>query len=736
MRMIQLVRGANTLNTTYTYYPWNQQGGRLKILATGSLQNYTYAYDAVGNITSIADSVNSQTQTFGYDTLDRLTSAQASGASTGAYNETYTYNAATGNLASKESTVTPPNPGVSGLAAWWSLNETLGQRNDSQGANHLSPTGKLGYAVGRQGNAASFNPAYPSVLTHADNTQLRSGEMSFTLFAHFYLNSAGGTGVLINKDSDYSLRYSASALTFSMGQGKNSLTVTSPTFSAGSWHTVAAWYDSALHTLNIQIDNGTVTSVSYGGNAGATPITSPLSIGAYTNSTSVFNGLLDEVALYKRVLNVNERTWLYNSGMGRAYSEVDVAPTYTYTYGDASHEHAVTHLSNGNSYFYDANGNMTTRHVGTQTFNLAYDAENRLVSVTGAATASFTYDGDGKQVKSIVGGVTTYYVGRHYEKKGTTVTKYYFAGATRLAVRTNGTLSYLLGDHLGSSSVTTTANGVKTASALYKAFGETRFSSGNLGTDYKFIGQREQAELGLYFYGARWFDPSVGRFISPDTIVPTGTQGTQAWDRYAYVNNNPVRYTDPTGHFGIPTWLNPLSYNTLIVGAKFNLELFGGVSVRIGIALDLNALKAGQTPEGALLLSSAFTFGVEGEVGGMVTVSGTNDSVQELMNNNVSTPYDGSANYDASICLDICGGMGVTVDAYDPDGISAVEYAVFGVGEGVEAGMDIATASTWIAYQDSNGNITWNPNPLDVGELFDEAWNDLQNDAERYFQEY
>ena len=144
--------------------------------------------------------------------------------------------------------------------------------------------------------------------------------------------------------------------------------------------------------------------------------------------------------------------------------------------------------------------------------------------------------------------MTTLFVGAHYEKSGAQIAKYYFAGASRIAVRTNGTLSYLLGDHLGSSSVTTNASGVKTASALYKAFGETRFSSGALGTDYKFTGQREQAELGLYFYGARWFDPSIGRFTSPDTMIPS-TQGTQAWDRYAYVNNNPVRYTDPTGHF-------------------------------------------------------------------------------------------------------------------------------------------------------------------------------------------
>jgi RHS repeat-associated protein len=105
-----------------------------------------------------------------------------------------------------------------------------------------------------------------------------------------------------------------------------------------------------------------------------------------------------------------------------------------------------------------------------------------------------------------------------------------------------------LSTSLGSSSVTTDANGVKTASALYKAFGETRYTLGNLGTDYHFTGQRNEAALGIYYFNARWYDGSLGRFLSPDSIVPTGTQGTQAWDRYAYVNNNPVRYTDPTGH--------------------------------------------------------------------------------------------------------------------------------------------------------------------------------------------
>jgi RHS repeat-associated protein len=186
--------------------------------------------------------------------------------------------------------------------------------------------------------------------------------------------------------------------------------------------------------------------------------------------------------------------------------------------------------------------------LSTKDLALNYDAENRLVSVTGASTANFVYDADGKQVKATVNGVTTYYVGNHYEVKNSVVTKYYFAGATRLAIRTGTTLSYLLSDHLGSSSVTTDANGAKTASALYKAFGETRYTLGNLNTDYRFTGQREEASLGIYFFQSRWYDGALGRFLSPDSIVPTGSQGTQAWDRYAFVNNNPVKYRDTTGH--------------------------------------------------------------------------------------------------------------------------------------------------------------------------------------------
>jgi RHS repeat-associated protein len=112
-------------------------------------------------------------------------------------------------------------------------------------------------------------------------------------------------------------------------------------------------------------------------------------------------------------------------------------------------------------------------------------------------------------------------------------------------------LSYLLSDHLGSTSITTNSSGALVSELRYKPWGETRYSSGTSPTKYQYTGQYSyQSDFGLLFYNARWVDPVLGRFVQADTIIPQN-QGVQAWDRYAYTNNNPVRYTDPTGHFPI-----------------------------------------------------------------------------------------------------------------------------------------------------------------------------------------
>jgi RHS repeat-associated protein len=190
------------------------------------------------------------------------------------------------------------------------------------------------------------------------------------------------------------------------------------------------------------------------------------------------------------------------------------------------------------------------------TYTLTYDIENRLTGVSGGATATFAYDGDGQRVKATVNGVTTAYVGNHYEINLTTgvTTSYYYAGGTRVAMRQAGVVSYLHGDHLNSASLATNAGGtaVPNSPTRYYPYGSTRSGGSGLPTEYRFTGQRREVGLGgpdgLYFYNARWYDPYLGRFLSADTIVPSAGN-PQSLNRYSYVLNSPLRFADPTGHY-------------------------------------------------------------------------------------------------------------------------------------------------------------------------------------------
>jgi RHS repeat-associated protein len=217
--------------------------------------------------------------------------------------------------------------------------------------------------------------------------------------------------------------------------------------------------------------------------------------------------------------------------------------------GALTKPHAVV-ISGTNTYCYDPNGNMVRRVAGS-TYNLGYDTENRLTSVSGGASATFVYDGDGNRVKGTVGSTTTYYVGNYYELSGSTTRKYYYAGSQRVAMTENGTVYYLLSDHLGSTAVTANNTGGWNGEVRYYAFGGTRYNQGTSPTTYRYTGQRQESALGgadgLYFYNARWYDPYLGRFLSADTLVPSPGD-PQGLNRYAYTLNNPVKYTHPTGH--------------------------------------------------------------------------------------------------------------------------------------------------------------------------------------------
>ncbi len=158
-------------------------------------------------------------------------------------------------------------------------------------------------------------------------------------------------------------------------------------------------------------------------------------------------------------------------------------------------------------------------------------------------------------VKGEVNDTVTYYPGRHYNKEvkesTTLVLKFYAAAGQTVAVRSvqdaQDVLRWMLSDHLGSASVTANLDGTWNSTIQYTAFGEVRARSGITPGDYRYTGQLEQAELGLYYYVARWYDPALGRFAQADSIIPQPGDPRE-WDRYGYVRNNPILYTDPSGH--------------------------------------------------------------------------------------------------------------------------------------------------------------------------------------------
>jgi RHS repeat-associated protein len=118
----------------------------------------------------------------------------------------------------------------------------------------------------------------------------------------------------------------------------------------------------------------------------------------------------------------------------------------------------------------------------------------------------------------------------------------------RIEAGTANNVYYALKDHLGSASVMTDASGTVVGEQRFYPFGETRWSTGTIAfTDKLYTGQREMAGLGIYHYGARFYSPKLGRFLSPDTVVP-GAGNPQAFNRYSYVLNNPLMYIDPSGH--------------------------------------------------------------------------------------------------------------------------------------------------------------------------------------------
>jgi RHS repeat-associated protein len=171
---------------------------------------------------------------------------------------------------------------------------------------------------------------------------------------------------------------------------------------------------------------------------------------------------------------------------------------------------------------------------------------------------TFVYNGDGDRVSQTNDSVTTSYIVNPVPSLAAVLsettganTTYYVYGHDLLYSLTTAGPHYHHADSLGSTIATTDANGAVEQTFDYDIFGQVRSVSGSNGTKYTFTGE-ENDSSGLAYLRARYYDPTVGRFVSRDPY-PMKATDTQTVNRYAYVKNNPTNSVDPSGQF--PSWV-------------------------------------------------------------------------------------------------------------------------------------------------------------------------------------
>jgi RHS repeat-associated protein len=239
--------------------------------------------------------------------------------------------------------------------------------------------------------------------------------------------------------------------------------------------------------------------------------------------------------------------------------------TFKSDIGDYAYDRGAHQVTNagGVDYDYDANGNVIQKGDLT----ITYSAFNKPIAFDdGTTTTEFFYAPNRARYKKTMNGDTTYYAGKLFEKeiKGEDVRykNFIYAGSEVVAINIeedDGTLlipsiRYLHKDALGSVDTITNASGQVVQRVSYKPFGDRivgswhNESSEEAITKRGFTGHEHISEFNLIHMNGRVYDPTIGRFLSADPHIQA-PYDTQSFNRYSYVKNNPLKYTDPSGFF-------------------------------------------------------------------------------------------------------------------------------------------------------------------------------------------
>jgi RHS repeat-associated protein len=241
------------------------------------------------------------------------------------------------------------------------------------------------------------------------------------------------------------------------------------------------------------------------------------------------------------------KTYGYNS-VGNVLTNGESGVT-NYVYGSIR-PHAVR-SANGTWFTYDQNGNAVFR--GGQ--RLDYNVNNHLYRVinTNGVVTTFGYDANGARLwEQCSTNTLQVWIGNNYEEKnGQTLYHILANSQTVCTFDKTGTnvFEYYHPDYLTSTSLQTDKNGNQLQHYEYSAFGQTRYtqSINVFKVSRLYTGQVLDDSTGLYYYNFRYYDPILARFMQPDDIIQD-IFNPQSYNRYSYCVNNPLRFTDPSGH--------------------------------------------------------------------------------------------------------------------------------------------------------------------------------------------
>jgi RHS repeat-associated protein len=539
---------------------------------TTFIQNMTYGYDRVGNITNIVDTSSStaaKRQTFTYDTLNRLTQVAAtSTASGGDYAYAYNYDAL-GNIV-----------GYSGATSTANLSVAI----DNSASITLNGSGNY---FGTYTTAGS-NRLLLVCTRHNDG----SGGMN----EHFYYASTSltrlttkGFNTLASPANWIDMWYLVNP-----ALGPNQFAATGTVAEAGTGFTVASYNGVAQGAFpNAQATGGIDTGLSWTTNISPT-ITNSWAVicGGSQRDQSAGAGVTQRQLIGQSFLGDSGSaisSGSYNMTINNAQSApagsiaASFGPAtgsgsyYSYAYGGTAFPNpdAVTAIGVGGAtttYTYDNNGNLTRVSSSATTTNYTYDYLNRMTAAgINNATTTFGYDANGQRISMTVGTTsttTTLYPTQFYSiasstrsgKSYATTTEFIYAGSELLATveryLVNGSATgtpqtrYIHPDHLGSTNIVTNASGTVVQTLDYYPYGSTRVNSGSDISARKYIGQFYDAASNLSYLNARYYDPVRGQFLTEDPIFWSANQtlsDPQSLNAYSYANDNPINLSDPNG---------------------------------------------------------------------------------------------------------------------------------------------------------------------------------------------